>query len=489
MKINIDQKKELFKWGPIKLRLIYPSFFMETLCSYVIKYDSWPWPPNLCIFKDGKGVWIVGDLTLSQVGLKYFKKYFLNLKNYQKHWQKWERWIEEYEETATGLGQLNFKKLTNKELYKYLKDFYDLEIRFWLIVHVPEIANWGGEYLLKNKLEKLFKDRANEYLEILSAPIKLSFFQQEELDLLKIGPIKDKNEKQKALENHTKKYFWILNSYGDNRILKKEYFEKKLKDLLKNSSPKTKIREIKNIIENNKKRKRRLIKKLKLNKEIILIADQLSQSIWWQDLRKGYIWRMNFYLDKFLKEIERRTNWNFSQLVWCWAYELLDILRGKKVNKKDILRRRKYYAFYGERGKIQASSSPELVKSLASIYLPTDTRKVKEIEGLVVSRGKKSRIRGRVKTIKDPFKDNKKMRKGDILVAGMTSPEYIVAMRKAAAIITDHGGMTAHAAIVSRELKVPCIVGTKIATKVLKDGDKVEVDANEGIVRILKNDD
>jgi pyruvate,water dikinase len=60
-------------------------------------------------------------------------------------------------------------------------------------------------------------------------------------------------------------------------------------------------------------------------------------------------------------------------------------------------------------------------------------------------------------------------------------------MQKAAAFVTDEGGITCHAAIVARELKKPCIIATKIATKVLKDGDLVEVDANNSIIRILKN--
>ena len=77
------------------------------------------------------------------------------------------------------------------------------------------------------------------------------------------------------------------------------------------------------------------------------------------------------------------------------------------------------------------------------------------------------------------------MKKREILVAPMTSPEYILAMRKASAIVTDTGGMTCHAAIVSRELGIPCIVGTKIATKVFKDGMKIEVDTKNGIVKIL----
>ena len=75
------------------------------------------------------------------------------------------------------------------------------------------------------------------------------------------------------------------------------------------------------------------------------------------------------------------------------------------------------------------------------------------------------------------------MRQGDILVTGMTSPDYIVVMKRAAAIVTDAGGMTQHAAVVSRELGVPCIVGTKVATQVFKDGELVEVDTEKGTVK------
>jgi pyruvate,water dikinase len=68
----------------------------------------------------------------------------------------------------------------------------------------------------------------------------------------------------------------------------------------------------------------------------------------------------------------------------------------------------------------------------------------------------------------------------------MTRPQFISAMKLASAIVTDEGGLTSHAAIIARELKIPCIVGTKVATQVLHDGDLVEVDANKGIVRILE---
>ncbi|MEN9582680.1 MAG: hypothetical protein RL641_634 [Candidatus Parcubacteria bacterium] len=76
--------------------------------------------------------------------------------------------------------------------------------------------------------------------------------------------------------------------------------------------------------------------------------------------------------------------------------------------------------------------------------------------------------------------------KGDIIVSPMTTPDFMPAMEKAAAFVTDEGGITCHAAIVARELKKPCIIGTKIATEVFKDGDMVEVDATKGIVTIVK---
>ena len=71
---------------------------------------------------------------------------------------------------------------------------------------------------------------------------------------------------------------------------------------------------------------------------------------------------------------------------------------------------------------------------------------------------------------------------GEVLVTHMTAPDWVPLMRRAAAIVTDSGGMTCHAAIVSRELGIPCVVGTADATKVLRDGELVTVDAGAGAV-------
>jgi phosphohistidine swiveling domain-containing protein/uncharacterized protein YdhG (YjbR/CyaY superfamily) len=154
-----------------------------------------------------------------------------------------------------------------------------------------------------------------------------------------------------------------------------------------------------------------------------------------------------------------------------------------KQLKKILNKRSKYFLFAG--GKVRYSSLKNYLKSKGwSLQHYTTAEKTNLIKGYPTYKVKKPII-GKVKIVEN--KDEiSKILKGNILVAPMTTPEYAPIFKKVSAIITDEGGITSHAAIVSRELKIPCIVGTKIATKILKDGDLVEVDAEKGIVKILE---
>ena len=107
---------------------------------------------------------------------------------------------------------------------------------------------------------------------------------------------------------------------------------------------------------------------------------------------------------------------------------------------------------------------------------------IREIKGQVASSGVAS---GKIHILLTD-EDVTSFKRGEILVSVATNPTFMPAMEKAAAIITDEGGLLSHAAVVSRELHVPCIVGTKLATRILKDNDLVEVDASKGIITILK---
>jgi pyruvate, water dikinase len=100
------------------------------------------------------------------------------------------------------------------------------------------------------------------------------------------------------------------------------------------------------------------------------------------------------------------------------------------------------------------------------------------VAGLGASAGTAS---GPVRVLTSPD-ESSRLAQGEVLVASMTSPDWVPAMRRAAALVTDGGGITCHAAIVSRELRIPCVVGTRTATTVLRDGEMVTVDGATGIV-------
>jgi len=185
-------------------------------------------------------------------------------------------------------------------------------------------------------------------------------------------------------------------------------------------------------------------------------------------------------LERFFPKLKGKTRFILPDEVWNNKI--------KDKNYIEILKQReKGYVFY--KNKIYTE---DLKKNLENLNIELEDKKSvisgdveineNEIKGQPAFKGK---VRGKVKVVMS-FKEVTKVKKGDVLVTAMTMPKYLPAMKKAAAFITDEGGVTCHAAIVSRELKKPCIVGTKIATKVLKDNDLVEVDAENGVVRKLK---
>lgn len=134
-------------------------------------------------------------------------------------------------------------------------------------------------------------------------------------------------------------------------------------------------------------------------------------------------------------------------------------------------------------------SRPETVwaQKTPEAILRGESEKLKSTETLKVivrgiAAGKRSFGVGKAKIVTDPEEAAKVMRKGDILVTAMTNPDYVPFMKLAGAIVTDKGGVTCHAAIVSRELGIPCVVGTENGTKLMVTGEEYTVDSRSGIV-------
>lgn len=183
-------------------------------------------------------------------------------------------------------------------------------------------------------------------------------------------------------------------------------------------------------------------------------------------------------LMNFINFVAKRDNLPINTIRFLTVNEFRSVLKGKHPDFNLAKERSNGCAIVKRNNKWFFDSGDRYLYWKGKIIDAQD----KEISGKTAYPGK---VKGKV-VIHQSWTDTIKLNKGDVLVTGMTNPQMVPFIKKAIAIVTDEGGITCHAAIISRELKKPCIVGTKNATQILKDGDFVEVDAENGVVNILE---
>jgi len=233
--------------------------------------------------------------------------------------------------------------------------------------------------------------------------------------------------------------------------------------------------------------KNKMIKELNPPENIRHITEVLG-ALAYERFKMRFVWMPALYYNElFLIEFKRRYNITKRELR---AYEDIDIENlvkfGKRIEAGIIAKRKEGFLKILRNGKLFSYEGADAQKMIDKlVYKQKEKKKIKEVKGMTACKGY---AMGRVAVFSyrksaDHSAKIKKMQQGDVIVTEMTRPNIILACTKAGAILTDEGGILCHAAIVSREMNKPCIIGTNIATSVFKDGDYVEVDANKGIAR------
>ncbi len=178
------------------------------------------------------------------------------------------------------------------------------------------------------------------------------------------------------------------------------------------------------------------------------------------------------------------ANWNltYEELLLLTGLEIKEHLKNEtQPNKEGLLKRKTGAGILKVNGSELVICDAGEITEFEKLFAPQADTNVTQFSGVIANKGYG---RGRAKVFLVP-ENLQKMQEGDVLVTPMTTPDFVPLMKKAAAIVTDIGGLLSHAGIISRELGKPCVIGTKVATKVLRDGDLVEVDAVKGIVKKL----
>lgn len=197
--------------------------------------------------------------------------------------------------------------------------------------------------------------------------------------------------------------------------------------------------------------------------------------------------RFEKMLNFSLSQLSEKLSLNLSPLRMMTYSEMKKLLSDHSIENVDFktLKEREngyYYQFIeGESPEEIVVTDSNIMEALNDSFSPYTNKN--KLEGKTAFGGL---ARGKVIVLRDRKDSLPVDMDGKIFVCSMTHPDDLPLIKKCAAVVTDEGGILSHAAIIARELKKPCIIGTKIATKVLKNGDEVEVDADKGIVRIIK---
>lgn len=336
------------------------------------------------------------------------------------------------------------------------------------------------------KQQRVFRNLYKSFLEQDAAPYGFKTHTPEYERLLeeRAERIKDiiKPSILKRIEQHYRRYFYVKFMWiGKEGVYTFEHYLKELVKLIGTGvNPSRELARIRTEFNNQKIKQAALVRKLKIRNPWRSVFSE------WGDFMVTKIYRRYaqiyaiYRMQPVVQEIARRLKLSLREVRFMLRDEVHAALMRGRLNRAALRKRPALAVYYYERGSEGVFSGAK-AQRLARTATRSVATGVREISGQV---GCVGRATGVVRIIIRP-KDMAKMQKGDILVSIATDPDIVPAMKKAAAIVTEQGGVTSHAAIVSRELKIPCVIGTKIATKVFQDGDTVEVDATKGIVKKL----
>ncbi len=386
---------------------------------------------------------------------------------------------------------------SNKELAKHFNLL--MQTKVLADVNVP-IGNFVVRTLsqaVEKQAEKYFPSLEEKQLKqkllVLSYSHKETIFFKREKELLELAVKFKKYQKssfvslppqaKKPIVNFHKKYGWMdIMFLIYNPTTPKDIWQE-IK-ILSKTDPKSKLKELKKTRKESLRAKKRLLKNIRPSKKFLLLLKLLEESTWTETEIVKYFQLSSYYSLPFLTSIAKRLGINYQTLTNFSPKEVTTALKyGRKPSVGQLRQREKMFGFYfkkGSNGVIYRFFQDK--QNLKRFSEDLKKPEMKIISGMAASPGV---ARGKIKIILDTSQ-LPHFKPGEILVTTMTTPNFVVAMKKAAAIVTNDGGITCHAAIVSRELKKPCVIGTRIATQIFKDGDFVEVDANKGIVRKIE---
>jgi len=384
----------------------------------------------------------VWRLVLKPGGLDFFA---VRLKKSLKEREKFRAYVWQLLPRLKNLDQAQLIKAYDEFIGKYN---YYFGLGVMTFVYESDLSERFLRLLIKNgrPVSDLNAILKNDYR---------SFMLESETELAAIKKAGPGERRERLIAKYLADFFFIQSDYHSAPVIDRAYVLAKIRQARPDEPAPRKAG-------------------LRLDREEKTIARLLQLTEGLHDCRKKTNQVGLYGLFRFLEEASRRHHQSLKTCRRAFWFEYGDLLtRPEKMIK--ILRRRSRASLIFADGREYYLGYPALKERRA-------LSAADNLRGVPASAGFK---RGRARLIfsRDDFG---KIKAGEILVTTMTRPEFLPAIKKAGAVVTEEGGVTSHAAIVARELKIPCIVGLKNLTRIVKDGQLLAVDADQGTLKIIK---
>ena len=338
------------------------------------------------------------------------------------------------------------------------------------------------------------QQKTREIINVLSHPDSPAVFTREKILRLTIAR---ELKRRKSIDRSSKPdrklaalinrylddFFWMKSSFLQATVITEKMLIKDLLCFCKNRSKREIDSELKVIRRDLGALNRRRVvmaKNLRLSRDDRLDIDFIRFIIRWFDDRKVMMMVKMYYLMLLVYEIGRRSGLKKSEASSLYQSEIDRLCRGLKIDIREAINRSEKRFFAYHLGKRIAHFEGREALELWNMVRKKN-EKAGPIKGTVACRGGRKRMGGVVRVVVNPEKSD--FKKNEILVTSMTRVEFVPLMHKAKAVITDEGGIACHAAIVSRELNIPCVIGTKTATDFLTTGDTVAINLETGEIK------